>query len=93
MTKVRLIKLLSAKSGVDVRETEAVLASLAGLVREAVAAGGEFRIPAIGVIYAALRDERTVLNPMTREPMQIPAGYHVRFRAASVLKAASNRDA
>lgn len=91
MTKQRFYQILAAKSGVDHKQVDAVMTALADLVRDTIAAGNDIRIPGIGKIFPALRTARRLTNPLTKEPMDVPASYHVRFRATESLKAASNR--
>lgn len=48
---------------------------------------GTFTLPGFGTFRVADRAARTALNPRTLEPVQVPAGRTVRFKASPVLKA------
>ena len=64
---------------------EAVLKSVRAQTGSILAAGGEVRIPDIGVFARVPTAARTVKNPRTGNPVDVPAGHRVRFRAAKAL--------
>lgn len=47
-------------------------------------------IPGFGVFEVRVGGRRRVLNPITKEPMELPPTEEVRFRAAGEVKARLN---
>lgn len=91
MSRKQFTVAVAGRAEVSYRETDRVLTALAALVRESIARGEEIRIPGVGRLYPAMRGPRRLVNPTTLQIHDLPASYHVRFRAADALKAASNR--
>ena len=67
-----------------------VVRSVFAMMGECLAAGGTVRIQDFGTFELASTQARTGRNPQTNEPIEIPAGTKVRFRAAAALKEAVN---
>lgn len=92
MTKQELINAINSEvtshydAGVSKIVIEAVLASLANVVTDAVANGEEVTLPGIGKLSVAERAARKGRNPSTGEEMDIPAKTVPHFSAAKALK-------
>jgi DNA-binding protein HU-beta len=60
--------------------------TLYAVVREALAAGQEVRLPGVGVLKVTAAAARTGRNPQTGEAIEIPAHNRLRFSLAGELK-------
>lgn len=86
-TKAQIMQAITEDTGISRKEVAAVLSSLATLAKRHVMkrGSGEFAIPELGVkVRRVQRKARMARNPMTGEPVRVPAKTAVK---ASVLKA------
>lgn len=92
MTKQELINAINSKvtshydAGVSKIVIEAVLASLANVVTEAVAKGEEVTLPGLGKLFVKVRAARKGRNPATGKELDIPAKNAPKFTPAKALK-------
>lgn len=60
--------------------------TLYAVVREALTAGQDVRLPGVGVLKVSAAAARMGRNPQTGEAIEIPAHNRLRFSLASELK-------
>ncbi len=90
MTKQELVEQIAAKAGLTKadagRALDAALEGIqAGLKKE-----GKVTLVGFGVFSAKERAAREGINPLTKQPLKIPAKVVVSFKAGSKLKDALN---
>lgn len=88
MNQNELTNRISQHTDLTPRQVESVLAALATVTQEALAAGERVQVPGLAVADTAMRAERTGRNPRTGEPITIPAHRAVRITPAAALKRA-----
>jgi DNA-binding protein HU-beta len=86
LTKSQVVAHLADKTGLQKKETAAVLEQLAALATKEVKSGGQFVVPGLGKAVKAHRKARVGRNPQTGEPINIPAKTVVKFRLAKAFK-------
>jgi DNA-binding protein HU-beta len=91
MTKGELINEVAARSGVMKGNTGAVLAHLADVFSEELAAGREVVIHGVGKFTVKATNARQGRNPHSGEAISIPAGKKVSFKLHKALKDSLNR--
>jgi DNA-binding protein HU-beta len=93
MTKARLVSLIAASVGITKRDAAAVLEELGQRVIAATARGERVALPGFGVWTRRKRKARRILDPSTRQPMQLPVSWTIGFRACRNAKAAVSEKA
>jgi len=92
MNKTELIKKLSKKTGLSLKDSEAAVATIfaaksgQGIIAVELDAGKKVTIPGFGTFKTVARKARTGVNPKTGQKMQIPAKKYVTFKAGKTLK-------
>lgn len=95
MTKQELIDKILEKTNdvpgpkgavVTKKQTETLLAALADVIRDSLAADEELSLPGIGKFKVAVRAARLQRNPQTGETRQAPAKKVPKFTLAKALK-------
>ncbi|KPK82002.1 MAG: DNA-binding protein [Phycisphaerae bacterium SM23_33] len=84
MTKSQILKTLAERTDLPKKQVVAVMEELAGLAYKEARNG--FTIPGIGKLVVVNRKARMGRNPMTGEPIRIPAKRVLRFRIAKAAK-------
>ncbi len=86
MTKSQIVAQLADKTGLQKKQTAAVLEELAALAEKETKSNGQFVVPGLGKAVKAHRNARTGRNPQTGAPIKIPARTVVKFRLAKSFK-------
>jgi DNA-binding protein HU-beta len=86
MNQSELIIKTAQVSGVSKKDVEAVLKVAGDVIADALVESGEAVLPGLGKLVIGQRAARTGRNPKTGEPVEIPAGKTVKFKAAKALK-------
>jgi DNA-binding protein HU-alpha len=86
MTRTELIDALAAEAEMDKRDAKRFLEGLTQLVERTIRAGGEVPLKGLGKFKVQNRKARVGRNPMTGEPVNIPAKTVVKFTVAKSLK-------
>ena len=86
MNKTELIKGISEKSGLRIKDTENFLNSFIGTVTEAMSKGEDVVIIGFGTFSVAERAARTARNFRTNELIDVPASKTVKFKVGKGLK-------
>ena len=90
MGKTELVEFIAAKAGLSkadaLRDVDAFVEGVVeGLKKE-----GKVALVGFGTFTAKKRDARDGINPLTKEPLHIPAKTVASFKAGSKLKDALN---
>lgn len=86
MTQSELIAEISNNANVAGKDVRSMLNGLADVALEAMQHGHPIDLPGIGKLRIADRAARTVRNPNTGEPIEVPAKRVVTFKAAKSLR-------
>lgn len=91
MNKTQLIDTVTKGSNVKKRDVEAIFESLINIIQDEVAKGEKVQIMSFGSFERRERGERTMKNPRTGEPMDVPPSKSPAFSAGSVFKETVNK--
>jgi len=86
MNKTDLINAISAKSGLNKKNSEAALNAFISSVEDALKAGDKVVLVGFGTFEVRKRAERKGRNPQTKEEIIIPASNAPVFKAGKGLK-------
>jgi DNA-binding protein HU-beta len=86
MTRTELIDALAADTHAEKRDCKRFLEALTGIVERTIKEGGEVPIKGLGKFKVQNRKARVGRNPLTGEPVNIPAKTVVKFTVAKSLK-------
>lgn len=75
------------------REMEVALAAVSRIITNAIISGDTIELPDIGRFDVVAKPARTARNPITGEPIQVPAKRAPRFKACKTLKDRVNAQA
>ena len=90
MGKTELVEFIAAKAGLSKADAlRAVDAFVEGVV-EGLKKEGRVSLVGFGTFNAKKREARDGINPLTKEPLHIPAKTVASFKAGSKLKDALN---
>ena len=90
MNKEELVQEISKKSKVTQKEANEVLSALIETVQKTVSKGKKVTLVGFGTFSSKKREARDGINPLTKEPLHIPAKMVASFKAGSKLKEAIN---
>jgi DNA-binding protein HU-beta len=86
MTRTELIDALAAETSTERKDSKAFLEALTTIIERAIKDGGEVPLKGLGKFKVQNRKARVGRNPLTGEPVQIPAKTVVKFTVAKQLK-------
>lgn len=86
MTRTEFIDALASETNMDKKDSKLFLDALTVVVEREIKAGGEIPLRGLGKFKVQHRKARVGRNPMTGEPVQIPAKTVVKFTVAKALK-------
>lgn len=86
MNKQELLSAISEKSGLTKKDSEAALAAFIETVQESLKKGDKVQLIGFGSFEVRERAARSGKNPLTGEPMNIPAAKVPAFKAGRALK-------
>jgi len=86
MTRTEAIDSLATRTGMEKSEVKRFLDALTVVIEETMRDGGEFPLKGLGKFKVQHRKARTGRNPMTGEPIAIPAKVVAKFTMAKSLK-------
>lgn len=87
MNQSQLIEEISMRMGIDNDEATHFLSCFSSIIRDNI--DQEIRIIGLGCFRSRLRSKRIGVNPMSRQPMEIPAKWVASFKASEKLKMAA----
>ena len=86
MTRTQFIEALAQEAGVDKKQAKGFLEAFTTVVERAMKAHDDVPLPGLGKFRVSERKARVGRNPLTGEPIQIPAKTVVKFTIAKALK-------
>jgi len=86
VNKAALIDKVHAQVGGTKVQAEQVVEGIISTIVETLKSHDEVSIAGLGIFSAKMRAARTARNPRTGEPIQVPAMWVPKFRAAKALK-------
>lgn len=90
MTKLELIELIAAKAGLTKADAGRALDATLEGIQEGLKKDGKVALVGFGTFSAKKRAAREGINPLTKQPLKIPAKTVASFKAGSKLKDALN---
>ncbi len=90
MTKTELVEFVAAKVGLSKAEAGRALDAVLEGIESGLKKEGKVSFVGFGTFTAKERPARDGINPLTKEPLHIPAKTVVTFKAGSKLKDAVN---
>ena len=86
MTKQELVRRVAADAELSQREANIMLDSLMEIIMDTVAAGEKVQLVGFGSFEAKPRAARIGRNPLTKEPIEIPASIVPAFHPGTIFK-------
>ncbi len=86
MNKTELIAAMAEKSGLSKKDAEKALVAFSEAITEALKADDKVQIVGFGTFEARERAARKGINPLTKEPIDIPASIVPAFKAGKAFK-------
>ena len=90
MGKTELVEFIAAKAGLSKADALRAVDAFVEVVVEGLKKEGKVTLVGFGTFAAKKRDARDGINPLTKEPLHIPAKTVASFKAGSKLKDALN---
>lgn len=85
MNKTELVNAIAEKSGLGKAEAKRALDAALEAVSEALASDDKVALIGFGTFSVANKEERTGINPRTKETITIPARKVIKFKPGSEL--------
>jgi len=86
MTRTELIDALAAETNTERKDSKAFLEAITAIIERVIKEGGEVPLKGLGKFKVQNRKARVGRNPLTGDPVQIPAKTVVKFTVAKQLK-------
>jgi DNA-binding protein HU-beta len=86
MTRTEFIDALATETNMDKKDAKLFLEAMTQIIEREIRGGGEVPLRGLGKFKVQNRKARVGRNPMTGEPVQIPAKTVVKFTVAKALK-------
>lgn len=86
MNKKELIEKVSAKAGMNKKDTEVILSAFTETVTEALKEGDKIQMVGFGTFEVQEKPARTGRNPRTGESMEIAASRVPKFKFGKTVK-------
>ena len=90
MTKAELVDFIAEKADLTKADAGRALDAMVEGVTKGLKENGKVTLVGFGTFTAKQRAARDGINPLTKEPMKIPATVAASFKAGSKLKEALN---
>lgn len=91
MNKAQLVKYVAQQAVILHASAEMAVNAMVDVLVRALVNDGRVAVAGLGVFTKVFRAPRTVRNPQTGEPIDVPASNTVKFRPSAALKEAVNR--
>lgn len=91
MNKTELVAAIAEKTELSKKDSEAALKAFIDVVTEELKNDGKVQLVGFGTFEVAKRAAREGINPLTKEPMSIPASKAPKFKAGKALKETVNK--
>ncbi|MFO7737086.1 MAG: HU family DNA-binding protein [Desulfatiglandaceae bacterium] len=86
MTKAEFVEEMAERCNLSKADAERALNSFMDITKDTLRKEGKLALAGFGSFLVTERKARQGRNPQTGEPIQIPAGKGIRFRAGKGLK-------
>jgi DNA-binding protein HU-beta len=86
MTKAQQIDAVATTAGITAREARAAIDGVVAVVTAGLLADGKVTLHGLGAFETRRRAPRRVINPVTGQPMELPAKTVVKFKPSSYLR-------
>lgn len=87
MKKHELVAELAKETGITQTDVNKVIDALSPIiVRVCVEEGDEVNLPTLGKFKRKVNSARKGINPMTKEPLDIPESHSLKFTPTSTIK-------
>ena len=90
MSKTELVEFVAAKAGLTKADAGRALDAVLEGITNGLKKEGKVTFVGFGTFTAKKRAAREGINPLTKEPMKIPAKNVISFKAGAKLKASVN---
>ncbi len=90
MSKTELVEFVAAEAGVSKAEAGRVLDAVLAGIQKGLKKDGKVALVGFGTFSSKKRAAREGINPLTKQPMKIPAKNVVSFKAGAKLKDSVN---
>ncbi len=90
MNKTEFIRAISDKAGITMKDIDAVYNAMLDVVTETLKAGDKIQLVGVGTFELKKVEEKTGINPKTKETVKIPACNKPVFKFGSAYKAKFN---
>ena len=90
MTKQELVEFIAAKAGLTKADAQRALEATIEGITTGIKKEGKVALVGFGTFSAKKRAARDGINPLTKQPIKIPASVAASFKAGSKLKEALN---
>lgn len=90
MSKTELVEIIASKAGLTKADAARALDATIEGITEGLVKEGKVALVGFGTFSAKTRAAREGINPLTKEPLKIPAKTVASFKAGSKLKDALN---
>ena len=90
MNKTELVAAIAEQTELSKKDAEKALKAFTDIVADELKKGEKVQLVGFGSFEVAERAAREGINPLTKQPMSIPASKAPKFKAGSGLKAAVN---
>ena len=91
MNKKELLRALSQKTGMTNQDAKKAVEVFTEIMSDTLVSGGKIQLVGFGSFETLSRGTRTVRNPRTGEPVEVPASRTPVFKAGKILKDAVKR--
>lgn len=91
MNKADLVNVVSTKTSLSKKDSEAAVAAVLDAVTEALVQNDKIQLVGFGSFEVKVRAARMGRNPKTKEPIQIAASHSPVFKPGKALKDAVNK--
>lgn len=86
MNKKELSDALALKARINKKDAIEIVSSVFDIMMEALENGEEVKIAGFGIFESKQRKNRIGVNPITKEPIAIPAMKSITFKASKTAK-------
>jgi DNA-binding protein HU-beta len=90
MSKTELVEFVAEKAGLTKADAGRAVDAIIEGITKGLKKEGKVALVGFGTFTANKTKEREGINPLTKQPIKIPAKTAARFKAGSKLKAALN---
>ena len=90
MKKSEMIEVVAGKAGQTKADAERAMNAVFEMLKEELSKGNSVAIAGFGTFKVTERAARDGINPLTKQPLHIPAKKAVTFKAGTALKDAVN---